>query len=200
MVPTRSILALDGPSGVGKSTLLPEVARNLAEAGVPTTLSANNDVALFRDAIRSLASDNRAPIALCLATAAARAHLVESHAGAPLVCDRFVQSSLVYQVFGGVDRDYAWQINAPLARRAVHVSLDIAIPELQRRRAQRVDQRTDWFKATLPLEAEVRLYREAAETLESRGCILCRVDASAPVDVAAREIARFAAPLLRGPP
>src|SRR5262249_43399904 len=147
-----SIVAIDGPSSIGKSTLLPLVGAKLRARGVATELSSNIDGAPFSAFIRKLLQDNEAPYTVALMTAAARAFLCEQLKDTTVLCDRFVLSTLVYQAFAGVPRDYLWAVNGVFAERAIHVVLQIDAAELAQRRAGRGRADDDWFKRNLSIE------------------------------------------------
>ncbi|MDX8451026.1 hypothetical protein, partial [Mesorhizobium captivum] len=92
----RTIVAFDGPSGVGKSSLLPQVISLLADRGQQYELFSNVESSSLNTLIRKLASSATPGLTLSLALSTARAELIESNMG-NLLLDRFVLSGLVYQ-------------------------------------------------------------------------------------------------------
>lgn len=171
------IVALEGPSGVGKTTLLRAIAERLTRAAIPVEMASNNDSGRWGPVIRDLALDPDRSLTLALATAAARAELRET-ARRPLLCDRYVLSTLVYQRFAGVPVDYLYSINRPLLAASVTIVLRLDADELAERRRGR-PRKSDWFKDRLDVNREIELYDEASALLEQKGHHVSIVDASA---------------------
>lgn len=170
------IVSLEGPSGVGKSTLLRSIADRLGRGLIPVDLGSNNDSGRWGTVIRELAASPDRPLTLALATAAARAELREA-ARRPLLCDRYVLSTLVYQRFAGISIDYLYAVNCPLLDGAVTVALRLDADELTERRRSR-PAKSDWFKDQLDVGREIELYDEASEYLVRQGHDVRVVDAS----------------------
>ncbi|MGY4198977.1 dTMP kinase [Bradyrhizobium sp. USDA 4520] len=170
------IIALEGPSGVGKTTLLRATAERLTGAAAPIEVASNNDSGRWGRVIRDLAADPDRPLTLALATAAARAELREA-ARRPLLCDRYVLSTLVYQRFAGVPIEYLYSINRPLLATSLTIVLRIEARELAERRRSRPG-RSDWFKDRLDINREIELYDAGSALLEQRGHRVSTIDAS----------------------
>ncbi|WP_149535612.1 dTMP kinase [Siccirubricoccus phaeus] len=105
-------ITLEGGEGAGKSTQARRLAAALAAAGLPVLLTREPGGAPGAEAVRGLIlSRGFDPVAECLLHFAARrehvARLIEPAlaAGIWVVCDRFADSTLAYQVHGqGVPR------------------------------------------------------------------------------------------------
>src|ERR1700742_4743574 len=104
-----TLITLEGIDGAGKSTLARGMSAALIERGVDVELLREPGGVATAEAIRELVHDPARPIgarAEALLFAAAPAQLVEEvieprlAAGAFLLVDRFVDSSLVYQGAG----------------------------------------------------------------------------------------------------
>jgi thymidylate kinase len=190
------LIAIEGPSGCGKSTLLHGLEKLLAGDQLSFRTASNNDSGEWSTLIRSLALNPHAALALALATAGARAELRETAHG-PILCDRYVLSTFVYQRFAGVLPDYLYAVNSPLLERSVTFALTITPALLADRRGQRQSTRRDWFKENLDLRTEIQFYEEAIEDLVRRGHDIRRVDASDEVDTVASRLASEVASLLR---
>jgi thymidylate kinase len=191
LAPSRSwpmLIAIEGPSGSGKSTLLRALESELASHNVPFCVASNNDSGLWSGLIRSLADRPQARMALALATAGARADLREG-ADLPILCDRYVLSTFVYQRFVGVPFDYLYAVNQPLLKRSVTFALCITPSLLAKRRNEQQSARRDWFKKTLDIREEVRLYEEATSQLKQRDHDIRTVLASDEVDALVRKLA-----------
>jgi dTMP kinase len=103
------LITIEGLDGAGKSTLAGELARELADRGLRVELLREPGGVVVSERIRELVKDPRlaiAPRAEALLYAAARAQLVQERlepllaAGAVVLLDRFVDSSLAYQGAG----------------------------------------------------------------------------------------------------
>ncbi|MCC8978563.1 dTMP kinase [Bradyrhizobium acaciae] len=171
------IIALEGPSGIGKTTLLRATAERLTRAAIPVEMASNNDSGRWHPVIRDLAAHPDRALTLALATAAARAELREG-ARRPLLCDRYVLSTLVYQRFAGLPIDYLYSINRPLLSASVTIVLRLGADELTERRRGR-PRKSDFFKDRLDINREIELYDEGSALLEQNGHHVSVVDASA---------------------
>lgn len=169
------IVALEGPSGIGKSTLLHLISDDLIRANVSFDLCSNNDSGRWSAVIRDLASTPDQSLTLALATAAARAELRE-RARRPQLCDRFVVSTLVYQRFARVPVDYLYDVNWPVLAKSVTFVLRLEAEALEERRRSR-SAKSDWFKDRLKPSEEIEFYDEAAEFLKGHGHDVRVVDA-----------------------
>jgi thymidylate kinase len=182
------LIAIEGPSGCGKSTLLRALESQLTDSHRSFRTASNNDTTGWSELIRSLAARPRAAMALALATAGARAELREE-ADRPVLCDRYVLSTFVYQRFAGLSIDYLYAVNQPLLSRSVTFALTATPAVLAARRSERQSARCDWFKQELDIGREVRLYEEAVDELSGRGHDIRRVNASDEVGALARRLA-----------
>lgn len=189
------IVALEGPSGVGKSTLLDLISDRLIREAIVFEQCSNNDSGRWRSVIRDLAGAPDRPLTLALATAAARAELREG-ALRPRLCDRFVVSTLVYQRFAGLPLDYLYAANGPLLAASVTFVLRVDAEALLVRRRRR-RRKPDWFKDQLGIGEEIELYDQAAAFLTAHGHDVRLVDASADETTLAEQLAAGIAPIFR---
>ncbi|WP_456748543.1 AAA family ATPase [Bradyrhizobium sp. USDA 4354] len=189
------IVALEGPSGIGKSTLLHLISDRLLRENIAFDRCSNNDSGRWSTVIRDLANAPARPLTLALATAAARAELRES-AQRPQLCDRFVVSTLVYQRFAGLPFDYLYAANRPLLAGAVTFVLQLDAPALDARRCSR-PRKSDWFKDRLQIDEEIALYDEAAAVLTANGHDVRAVDASVDETTIAQQLADEIAPVFQ---
>ena len=158
------VLAIDGPSGIGKSSIIAPVIENLHSQGVSATPFSNNESTPFAAAIRELAAGSHRPLSLALATAAARAFLLEMNTDKLLVSDRHILSTLVYQVLDGVSLDYLRAINEPFISSTHFILLEVSATTLSARRAARAGRGSDRFKKALTAEREIELYHNARDS------------------------------------
>lgn len=181
------IVALEGPSGIGKSTLLDLISEDLIRADVAFDRCSNNDSGRWSAVIRDLAGAGDRPFTLALATAAARAELREGARQLQL-CDRFVVSTLVYQRFAGVPIDYLYDVNGPLLKGSTTFVLRVRSEALEERRRSR-PRKSDWFKDRISTGEEIKFYDEAAAFLRAHGHDVQVVDASRDAMTLSRQLA-----------
>lgn len=161
-------IAIEGPNGVGKSTIADLLADRLAETS-PCGVHLTSEPT--RTALGQLLRRSEAVVhgrALALALAADRAAHVESEIipalddGRHVVTDRYVQSSLVLQRIDGLDLSEIWSYNRYVLP-AISFYLEDQPDVIAARLAQR-PARTRLETIGSP-DKELHLYREAARYL-----------------------------------
>lgn len=120
-------VSLEGPDGAGKSTQGLRLAAAARALGVETILTREPGGTSLGDAVREIllepAFREMVPLTEVFLYAAARAQLYHEviapglAAGNFLLCDRFIDSTLAYQAYGG-KMDYSFVLQANL--RAIH--------------------------------------------------------------------------------
>jgi dTMP kinase len=163
-------IAIEGPNGVGKSTVAPLLADRLAETrGVGVHLTSEPT----RTPLGQLLRKQEAVMhgrALALAVAADRAWHIDSEIIPRLdddlcvVTDRYVPSSLVLQRIDGLDLAEIWAYNR-YALPALTFYLEDDPGTIRDRLTRRPLTR---LEATGSPEKELKLYREAARFLRRR--------------------------------
>ncbi|GKV70405.1 thymidylate kinase [Sporosarcina sp. NCCP-2716] len=115
-------ITFEGPEGAGKTTVIQEIHRRLADTGRPVVLTREPGGIRIAEKIRSVILDNDhsemdGRTEALLYAAARRQHLTEKvipalEDGAVVLCDRFVDSSLAYQGYArGLGIDAVLAIN-----------------------------------------------------------------------------------------
>ena len=111
-----TLITLDGPGGVGKSTATTLVAATLAASGIPVHATAQPSRAPLGELARH-GTDTYQGMALACLCAADRHHQLATEIlpalreGRVVVCDRYVASSLVLQGLDGLPAAVVWQLN-----------------------------------------------------------------------------------------
>ncbi len=190
------LVTIDGPNASGKTSIAEAVAARLADAGV--TVHATRQPSASE--IGKLARGSEAVIggrALACLVAADRHHQLAHEivpaleAGAAVVCDRYVESSLVLQRIDGVELEYVLAINSGLRRPDVRVRLEASKDVLVARLAARATVPGRRFEGMPGVTArELALYADADAVLGSQcgapAAIVLDTSASAPDDQARR--------------
>ena len=165
-------IAIDGPNGVGKSTVIEHLARVLTERGhrVVTTREPT-DTELGRW-IRAQQHRIRGKALACLVTADRYEHLdalvrPAVASGAIVLCDRYICSSLVYQIADGVSSSFVFSINSGIMK-ADRIFLIRARPSTIAARMKTRSSVTRFESQLSPIR-EISLYRDAATALRAKG-------------------------------
>jgi dTMP kinase len=197
---TGRLVTIDGPGGVGKSTITAAVVDALRAGGTAVHGTREpSDTPLGRLA-RNGTDEYRGMTMACLIAADRYAHLDQEirpalARGETVVCDRYVASSLVLQVMDGVGRDAVWELNrhADMPDLAVIVNAreDVITRRLTARGAHSRYEREPGSTAI-----ECALYAEAARFLRAGGVRVLSLDASSssPEALAAEIVAALNPP------
>ena len=109
-------VAIDGPSGIGKSTITGLLAGQLMARGC-SVLATKEPTATPLGSLARFGTDDYHGLTLaCLVAADRYQHLEEEirpamQAGQIVLCDRYFASSLVLQRLDGVPPEFVWQLN-----------------------------------------------------------------------------------------
>lgn len=172
-------IAIEGPSGVGKSTLGNALADALRTAGVDVLETKQPTSSPLGELARSMANDLRG-VALALLVAADRYHHLSStilpalEAGRVVICDRYVPSSMVLQTLDGVAGEFIEALNEFAPPPDLYVFLE-GQPRENRERSSRRGRR-DRFHYDVTAHEEADRYREVAEALANGGTPTLRAD------------------------
>ncbi|USX55620.1 dTMP kinase [Lentzea sp. HUAS12] len=175
-----TLITLDGPGGVGKSTAAKLVAGLLIEAGIPVHVTAQPSRAPLGELARH-GTDTYRGMALACLCAADRHHQLDAEIkpalreGHVVVCDRYVASSLVLQGLDGLSAETVWQLNHGVYRPDLSIILngDLAVIDHRLRtrgghsRFERAEDNSDM---------ESGLYVHAVVDLQSKGWLVETLD------------------------
>jgi dTMP kinase len=165
-------IVIEGPNGVGKTTISASLAHRFRRCGLPVHVTSEPSGTVLGQLIRS-AESYLSGRALALAVAADRhAHLEQEilpalRARHHVVCDRYVQSSLVLQRLDGLSLTEIWSYNAHILVPDLSVYLEddpgvIAARLRERAALSRLEMEGSPAR-------ELALYQDAYRFLERQG-------------------------------
>lgn len=167
-------ISIDGPSGIGKSTVSALLRSTLEGRGVPTVLTTEPSRSRLGEPARYGTHEYRGPASACLVAADRYRYLEREirpavRAGHVVICDRYVPSSLVLQRLDGADRSFLWAINQAADRPDLAVILT-GDPARSHRRAARRGTYSRFQRGGLRLAVkENRLFLTVARGLCAAG-------------------------------
>lgn len=187
-----TLITLDGPGGVGKSTAVRLVVDTLVAAGLPVHATTQPSRAPLGELARH-GTDTYRGMALACLCAADRHHQLDVEirpalrAGRVVVCDRYVASSLVLQGLDGLSGDTVWQLNHGVYRPDLSVILN-GDPLVIDARLRGRGGHSRFERAEDNSDMESGLYVHAVVDLQSRGWPVATLDCTAdtPETIAAR--------------
>jgi dTMP kinase len=171
--PDGLLVTIDGPNGAGKTSLAAAIATQLERRGEAVHATRQPSPTPLGEVVRAAEGDVKGRALACL-VAGDRHHQAETEIvpnlinGATVICDRYIESSLVLQRLDGVEVDYIVAINAGIPRPGLRIRL-LAQPEaLSKRVAERPLARERRFERNTRPEQELELYADADKLLTER--------------------------------
>jgi dTMP kinase len=168
-----TLITLDGPGGVGKSTAAKLVADTLIAAGVPVLATAQPSRAPLGELARH-GTDTYRGMALACLCAADRHHQLDAEIkpalrdGQVVICDRYVASSLVLQGLDGLSAETVWQLNHGVYRPDLSVILN-GDPAVIDHRLRTRGGHSRFERAEDNSDMESGLYIHAVVDLQNKG-------------------------------
>jgi dTMP kinase len=191
-------VSLDGPGGAGKSAIATLVCGQLAACGLLVHATAEPSSTPLGQMIRASTDIYRGMALACLVAGDRHHHLAteirpQRQAGAIVMCDRYLPSSLVLQRMDDVDWDTIWQLNTGAEAPDLAVILNAAPAVLTRRLADRGGTHSRFERRPDGPATEAALYQDTTARLTALGWPVCSIDTtdSTPGDVAAIVIDRI---------
>jgi dTMP kinase len=173
-------VSVDGPSGVGKSTIVRHLAQMLVAHGEGVHVTPEPSNGPIGKLCRELTESVTGHALACL-YAADRYHHVEhemrpqTEAGKTVISDRYIPSGLVMQRFDGIDLAFLWQLNAEIDRPDLAVILE-ADPDIISERLTERGPHNRFQLTSSSSHAEVHFYHQATDRLIQAGFAVLRVD------------------------
>lgn len=187
-----TLITLDGPGGVGKSTTTRLVVDTLAAVGLPVHATTQPSRAPLGELARH-GTDTYQGMALACLCAADRHHQLATEIlpalreGCIVVCDRYVASSLVLQGLDGLSAEVVWQLNHGVYRPDLSI-IFTGDPWVIDARLRARGGHSRFERAEDNSEMETGRYFHALVNLQERGWPVATLDATAdpPETIAAR--------------
>jgi dTMP kinase len=187
-----TLITLDGPGGVGKSTAARLVVDTLTAARLPVHATTQPSRAPLGELARH-GTDTYRGMALACLCAADRHHQLDVEItpalreGTVVVCDRYVASSLVLQGLDGLSSDTVWQLNHGVYRPDLSVILN-GDPQVIDARLRGRGGHSRFERAEDNSDRESGLYVHAVVDLQAKGWPVTTLDCTAdmPETIAAR--------------
>lgn len=185
-------VAIDGPSGIGKTTITGLLASQLTAHGHPV-LATKEPTATPLGSLTRFGTDEYHGLTLaCLIAADRYQHLEQQirpalHAGQIVLCDRYLASSLVLQRLDGVLPEFVWQLNQHADQPDLYIILS-GDPAQARQRAEKRGLYSRFHRGGQEASmTEAALYPIAAADLTEHGfqVMTYNIDARTPSQIAA---------------
>lgn len=166
---------IEGPNGVGKTTLLNLIRDRLLDAGCSVLTSKEPTESALGLWIRANQGEVGGRTLACL-VAANRYEHIESVVQPALerntivLTDRYLTSSFVYQIADGVPRAFVWALNSQCLVPDLTVCLFASPKSISGRMAGRPTLTR--FEQSISPETEACLYRQACEYLQANGWLV----------------------------
>jgi dTMP kinase len=196
------LVTVDGPGGVGKTTVVALVGDILASQTVPTHITTQPSRTELGNHIRRGTHAYHGMALACL-VAGDRHHQLATEiapalqAGKVVLCDRYLPSSLVLQRLDGLSTSTIWQLNAGVLVPDTAVLLN-GDPQVLERRLHARGTNSRFEQQPGASQAEAQLYHQAAAELADAGWPLLTLDATSdPPETIASTIARHIVTLYR---
>lgn len=177
-----TLITLDGPGGVGKSTTTRLVAETLTAAGMVVHATTQPSCAPLGELARHGTESYRGMALACLC-AADRHHQLDTEIrpalreGTVVVCDRYVASSLVLQGLDGLPAEVIWRLNDGVYQPDLSIILT-GDPSVIDARLRARGGHSRFERAEDNSRRETGLYVHAMTNLRERGWPVTDLDAT----------------------
>ncbi len=182
MIERRGLfITFDGPNGVGKSSLLHGVKERLIQLGFEIFGTKEPTDSQLGQFVRNAEEVYNGLVFACLIAADRYFHIENEilpalTANKIVLCDRYIESSLVLQRMDGVDLDFVWSLNSQVYIPDLSIILSAQSEVIDHRLAQRTTySRFERSKARVD---EPSFYRDAATFLSHHGFNILDIDNS----------------------
>ena len=135
-------VAIDGPNGVGKTTLLEEIEKNIKSKNVQLYKTKEPTNSILGKFIREISEEINGDTLACLVSADRYEHLKneiipELKKGKIVITDRYILSSLILQVMDGVKESFILNLNSKIIKPDLQLAIFAEEEIIQNRLKQR---------------------------------------------------------------
>jgi len=172
-------ITIEGPNGVGKTTMANAITTQLLERGIPVHPTCEPTNSSLGRLVRHLGQHLEGRTYACL-IAADRYHHIEQEIipaldkGQIVLSARYVESSLVLQRLDDVDLDFIWAVNSFILVPDLSIILTASADILSQRLKGR--QEFSRFELSASRKDELDFYYDAAQFLASKGFNILTLD------------------------
>lgn len=164
-------IAVDGPNGVGKSTLIKEIKNRLESLGYEVCGTREPTNTALGDFLRKYAEEHSGISVACLVAANRYEHLSceiipALEKGQIVITDRYVLSSLILQEMDGVSNEFVLNLNAEILKPDLQLAVFADEGILQKRLAER--ESLTRFEMGNQSERELFFMKRAIEELKKQ--------------------------------
>ena len=177
-------VSIDGPGGAGKTATVTLISAQLAERGMPVHATTEPTRTQLGELIRAGTYTYTGMALACLVAGDRHHHLASEirparQAGAIVLSDRYLPSSLVLQRIDGLDWDTVWHLNTGVDRPDLAVILNADPAVLAERISQRGGPHSRFEREPSGSRSESELYKYTAARLTGLGWTVCEIDTTA---------------------
>jgi dTMP kinase len=186
-------ISLEGPNGVGKTTVLNAISEKLSDLDFNVLLTKEPTKSNLGDFLKNSEESYRGKCLACIAAADRYFHIEQEvlpalSEGKLVISDRYVESSLVLQRLDGCTLEFIWDLHSQILVPDLSIIL-VAKPLILSQRLVARKSKLSRFERTETRAKELRLYREAGKFLSQKGFnVLVLKNESASVDKVANNI------------
>lgn len=166
-------ITFEGPHGVGKTTIIEAVARQLHDKGFDILQTKEPTKSPLGEFLRNAEEFYNGECLACIAAADRYLHIKKEIVpalllGKTVLSDRYVESSLVLQRLDGCSLEFLWNIHSQILIPELSVIL-VAKPTTLDHRITSERTKLSRFERDGSREKEVSFYREAAALITQKG-------------------------------
>lgn len=176
---TGVFVTIDGANGSGKSTLISKIIERLNSLNYDSIITKEPTNSRLGEFIRKEQETIKGKCLACLVSADRYQHIENTilpnlKNGKIVVSDRYVASSLVYQVIDGLTYDFVWQLNSEILKPDLTVILNVNSKTLINRLKER--EYLTRFENIESKQKEIELYLKAILFLKEKGFNITELD------------------------
>lgn len=188
-------ITLEGPNGVGKTTVLNAIYEKLSNLDFDVLLTKEPTKSNFGDFLKNSEESYQGKCLACIAAADRYFHIEQEivpalSEGKLVISDRYIESSLVLQRLDGCTLEFIWGLHLQILIPDLSIIL-VAKPLILSQRLAARKSKLSRFEKTETRERELRFYRQTGKFLSQHGFnVLVLKNESASVDKVADRIVK----------